>query len=213
MDDFSSFFGKKIKRIPLVIVVSAPSGAGKTTLCGNLLNADPQVKRVITCTTRPPRAGEKDGVDYFFLSRDVFEKKIENGEFLEYAVVHGNYYGTLKSEVFKIRESGNDVLLNIDVQGAGKIRERASQDEELKRSLVTVFVGATGMDVLEERLRKRALDSEETLQRRLLNAAEEIKRWHEFDYLIISGTMEEDLERLKAIVCTERMRTNRLIIV
>jgi len=195
-----------------VIVVSAPSGAGKTTLCGNLLNADPQVKRVITCTTRPPRAGEKDGVDYFFLSRDVFEKKIENGEFLEYAVVHGNYYGTLKSEVFKIRESGNDVLLNIDVQGAGKIRERASQDEELKRSLVTVFVGATGMDVLEERLRKRALDSEETLQRRLLNAAEEIKRWHEFDYLIISGTMEEDLERLKAIVCTERMRTNRLII-
>lgn len=196
-----------------MIVVSAPSGAGKTTLCGNLLNADPQVKRVITCTTRPPRAGEKDGVDYFFLSRDVFEKKIENGEFLEYAVVHGNYYGTLKSEVFKIRESGNDVLLNIDVQGAGKIRERASQDEELKRSLVTVFVGATGMDVLEERLRKRALDSEETLQRRLLNAAEEIKRWHEFDYLIISGTMEEDLERLKAIVCTERMRTNRLIIV
>ena len=195
-----------------MIVVSAPSGAGKTTLCGNLLNADPQVKRVITCTTRPPRAGEKDGVDYFFLSRDVFEKKIENGEFLEYAVVHGNYYGTLKSEVFKIRESGNDVLLNIDVQGAGKIRERASQDEELKRSLVTVFVGATGMDVLEERLRKRALDSEETLQRRLLNAAEEIKRWHEFDYLIISGTMEEDLERLKAIVCTERMRTNRLII-
>lgn len=195
-----------------MIVVSAPSGAGKTTLCGNLLNADPQVKRVITCTTRPPRAGEKDGVDYFFLSRDVFEKKIENGEFLEYAVVHGNYYGTLKSEVFKIRESGNDVLLNIDVQGAGKIRERASQDEELKRSLVTVFVGATGMDVLEERLRKRALDSEETLQRRLLNAAEEIKRWHEFDYLIISGTMEEDLERLKAIVHTERMRTNRLII-
>ena len=195
-----------------MIVVSAPSGAGKTTLCGNLLNADPQVKRVITCTTRPPRAGEKDGVDYFFLSRDVFEKKIENEEFLEYAVVHGNYYGTLKSEVFKIRESGNDVLLNIDVQGAGKIRERASQDEELKRSLVTVFVGATGMDVLEERLRKRALDSEETLQRRLLNAAEEIKRWHEFDYLIISGTMEEDLERLKAIVHTERMRTNRLII-
>lgn len=195
-----------------MIVVSAPSGAGKTTLCGNLLNADPQVKRVITCTTRPPRAGEKDGVDYFFLSRDVFEKKIENGEFLEYAVVHGNYYGTLKSEVFKIRESGNDVLLNIDVQGAGKIREWASQDEELKRSLVTVFVGATGMDVLEERLRKRALDSEETLQRRLLNAAEEIKRWHEFDYLIISGTMEEDLERLKAIVHTERMRTNRLII-
>lgn len=195
-----------------MIVVSAPSGAGKTTLCGNLLNADPQVKRVITCTTRPPRAGEKDGVDYFFLSRDVFEKKIENGEFLEYAVVHGNYYGTLKSEVFKIRESGKDVLLNIDVQGAGKIRERASQDEELKRSLVTVFVGATGMDVLEERLRKRALDSEETLQRRLLNAAEEIKRWHEFDYLIISGTMEEDLERLKAIVHTERMRTNRLII-
>lgn len=212
MDKFKKFFGKEIRRIPLVIVVSAPSGAGKTTLCNNLLNADPEVKRVITCTTRLPRAGEKDGVDYYFLSKDVFEKKVENGEFLEYAVVHGNYYGTLKSEVFKILDSGKDVLLNIDVQGAGKIREKASQDEVLRKSLVTVFVGATGMEVIEERLRKRALDSEDAIQKRLHNAVNEIQRWREFDYLIISGTMDEDLERLKTIVQAERMRTHRLII-
>lgn len=212
MDKFKKFFGKEIRRIPLVIVVSAPSGAGKTTLCNNLLNADPEVKRVITCTTRLPRVGEKDGVDYYFLSKDVFEKKIENGEFLEYAVVHGNYYGTLKSEVFKILNSGKDVLLNIDVQGAGKIREKAREDEILKKSLVTVFVGAAGMEVIEERLRKRALDSEDAIQKRLHNAVNEIKRWREFDYLIISGTMDEDLERLKTIVQAERIRTHRLII-
>lgn len=212
MGQIKKFFGRNIKRIPLIIVVSAPSGAGKTTLCNNLLKSDPEIERAITCTTRTPRVGEKDGVDYYFLSRDDFEEKIRNGEFLEYAVVHDNYYGTLKSEVLKILINGKDVLLNIDVQGAKSIREVAQEDDSLKNSLVTIFVGAESLDVFEERLRKRGLDSEESVQRRLRTAQEELTRWKEFDYLIISGTMEEDLEKLMSIVRTERMRTQRLVI-
>ncbi|MCX7872288.1 MAG: guanylate kinase [Verrucomicrobiae bacterium] len=212
MDKFNKFFGKEIQRAPMVIVVSAPSGAGKTTLCGNLLKTDKNVVRAITCTTRTPRTGEKHGVDYYFLTREEFEKHINNGDFLEYAIVHGNYYGTLKSEVYRILQSGKDVLLNIDVQGAKSIREHIGKEPCLSNSLVTVFVGAEAIDVIKERLKTRGLDSAEEVKKRLNTAQQEMMRWNEFDYLIISGTMEEDLERLQKIICAERMRTRRITI-
>ncbi|MGC8830243.1 MAG: guanylate kinase [Verrucomicrobiia bacterium] len=195
----------------LLIVVSAPSGAGKTTLCNNLLKADSNIVRAITCTTRAPRANEENGIDYYFLRREQFEEKIKGDEFLEYANVYGNYYGTLREEVFAKFRLGKDVLLNIDVQGAQSVRMQAKGDERLRRSVITVFIGVESIRVLEERLRKRGLDDEESLKKRLNFAREEIRRWKEFDYLIISSTMDEDLRRLRAIVEAERLRVGRLI--
>lgn len=200
-----------VKPQPLVIVLSAPSGAGKTTLCNNLLKAEKNVERAITCTTRPPRTGEADGVDYYFLAQEEFEQKIKNDEFLEFANVYGNYYGTLKKEVFRKIEQGKDVLLNIDVQGAASVREASEKDEKLRRSLVSVFVGVESLDVLVNRLKNRGLDDEETLKKRLCLAKEEIKHWKEYDYLIISASMEEDLNRLRAIVNAERLSVRRII--
>src|SRR5437899_1594774 len=125
---------------PLLILISAPSGGGKTTLCEQLLAARPDTARAITCTTRPPRESERDTVDYYFLDPASFLKRVEAGHFLEHATVHGNSYGTLKSEVLGKLRQGRDVLLNVDVQGASAIRERAAEEGELKRALVSVFL-------------------------------------------------------------------------
>src|SRR5215471_13972081 len=125
---------------PLLILISAPSGGGKTTLCQRLLEARPNMSRAITCTTREPRKGEREGVDYYFLTAESFLKRVQAGNFLEHATVYGNSYGTLKSEVLGKMRQGQDVLLNVDVQGAATIRDRALQDPELKRALVSVFL-------------------------------------------------------------------------
>ena len=124
----------------LLVVISAPSGAGKTTLCGNLLRSDPGLTRAITCTTRAPRGGEVDGVDYHFLSVETFEEREASGDFLETATVYGNRYGALRSETLKRFEEGFDVLLNIDVQGHATVRERAQLEPVLSRALVSLFV-------------------------------------------------------------------------
>ena len=195
---------------PLLIVLSAPSGAGKTTLCNGLLAADSGISRAITCTTRPPRPGERADVDYHFLSETEFERRVQADEFLEHAVVHGHRYGTLKQEVLERLRSGLDVILNIDVQGAATVRSRAASDSTLAAALVTVFLTVPSVAVLETRLRSRAQDSEEVIQRRLSAARQEAARWREFDYLIVSGSKEEDLLRLKAIVTAERMRRHRV---
>ncbi len=194
---------------PLLIVISAPSGGGKTTLCNQLLAARPTMTRVITCTTRAPRPGERDGVDYYFLTADSFLKRVEAGHFLEHATVFGNSYGTLKSEVLGKLRQGNDVLLNIDVQGAATIRERAREDQELSRALVSLFLTPPSMTVLEQRLRKRATDAEAVIQKRLGVARQEIAQWKHFDYLIISSSIEEDLRRALVIVEAEKMRAPR----
>src|SRR5947199_2691400 len=142
----------------LLIVISAPSGGGKTTLCEQLIEHQPNTVRAVTCTTREPRDGEKDGVDYYFLDAQTFLKRVQAGNFLEHATVYGNSYGTLKSEVLGKLRQGKDVILNVDVQGAATIREESKEDHELGRALLTVFLTPPSMHVLEERLQKRGLD-------------------------------------------------------
>jgi guanylate kinase len=200
---------KPQKSAPLLILISAPSGGGKTTLCQQLLKARPDMTRAITCTTRAPRPGEKDGVDYHFFDASEFLKRLHAGNFLEHATVYGNSYGILKSELLgKLRE-GKDVLLNVDVQGAATIREKAEGEPELKRALVTVFLTPTPLSALEERLQKRGTDAVAVIQKRLAVARQEIAQWKNFDYLLVSGTKPEDLRRMLAIIEAEKMRSAR----
>ena len=194
---------------PLLILISAPSGSGKTTLCQQLLAARPDMVRAITCTTRPPRPGEKDGVDYYFLGAAEFQKRVQAGDFIEHATVFGWSYGTLRSELLDKLRSGRDVLLNVDVQGAATIRERAQAEPELKHALVTVFLTPPSVAMLEERLNKRNTDTLEEIQKRLSLARQEIAQWKHFDYLLISSTIPEDLQRMLAIVEAEKLRTPR----
>jgi guanylate kinase len=194
---------------PLLVLISAPSGGGKTTLCLQLLKAWPGMTRAITCTTRAPREGEHDGVDYHFLDAAAFLKRVQAGNFLEHATVYGNSYGTLKSDVLDKLRQGHDVLLTVDVQGAATIRAKAQEDPELSKSLFSVFLTPPTMEILESRLRKRGTDSEAVIQKRLSVARREIAQWRNFDYLLISSTVSEDLRRMLAIVEAEKMRSMR----
>lgn len=193
----------------LLVVISAPSGGGKTTVCQNLLAANANLTRAITCTTRAPRTGEKDGVDYYFLGAADFLKRVQAGNFLEHATVYGHSYGTLKAEVLGKLRMGQDVLLNIDVQGAAAIRQQAALDPELQRALVTVFLTPPSLAELEGRLRKRGTDAEPVIQKRLGTARQEIAQWKHFDYLILSATMAEDLRRMQVILEAEKLRQCR----
>ena len=195
--------------IPLLVVISAPSGGGKTTLQDQLLAANPSLSRAVTCTTREPRPGEQDGVDYYFLDATSFLKRVQAGNFLEHATVFGNSYGILKSEVLSKLRQGKDVLLNVDVQGAATIRARAAEDPELKGALVQVFLTPPSLAILEARLRKRGTDSPQVIQKRLGVAKQEIAQWKNFDYLIISTTIQEDLRRMQCILAAEKMRVGR----
>jgi len=193
----------------LLVVITAPSGGGKTTLCQGLLAARPNLYRAITCTTRPPRGSEKDGVDYYFMDAGAFLKRVQAGNFIEHATVYGNSYGTLKSELVTKLRQGIDVLLTVDVQGAATIRAHAEQDPELRSALVTVFVTPCSLAVLEQRLKSRGQDSPVEIQKRLSVARQEIAQWKHFDYLIISDSREEDLRRMGAILDAEKLRQGR----
>jgi guanylate kinase len=194
---------------PLLILISAPSGGGKTTLCDLLLKSRPEMTRAITCTTRPPRPGEKDGVDYYFLAAADFLKRVQAGNFLEHATVYGNSYGLLKSELLGKLRAGKDVLLNVDVQGAATIRAAAEGEPELREALVTVFLTPASVEILEARLKKRNSDAEAVIQKRLAVARQEVGQWKNFDYLLISTSKPEDLRRALAIVEAEKMRGAR----
>ena len=195
---------------PVLFVLSAPSGAGKTTLCNQILKTRPNLTRAVTCTTRQARPDEREGVDYFFLGAGDFLKRVQAGHFLEHATVYGNSYGTLKSEVLSKLRSGRDVLLNIDVQGTAAIRAAAEEDSELRRALVTVFLAAPSLDVLERRLRKRGQDSPAAIQKRLGVARQELAQAKNFDYVIISSTVTEDLRRMEAVIDAEKMKQARV---
>jgi guanylate kinase len=197
-------------KLGLLIVLSAPSGAGKTTLGDNLLGKRKDIVRAVTCTTRKPRPGEQHGVHYYFFSLEEFGKRVDAGEFLEHANVYENRYGTLKSEVLNKLRVGQDVLLTIDVQGAATVRKLAKTDPELDKALVTVFLTPPTRKELEERLNGRGTETPEVLARRLREVEEELKQAPQFDYLLLSETREKDVAALEEIITAERRRTKRL---
>ena len=168
------------------------------------------MSRAVTCTTRPPRENEKDGQDYYFLDASSFLKRVQAGNFLEHATVYGNSYGILKAEVVGKLRQGRDVLLTVDVQGATTIRQRADEDPELKRALVSVFLTPPSLAVLEERLRKRGTDAPAVIGKRLSVARQEIAQWKNFDYLLVSTSINEDLRRMLAVIEAEKMRPARV---
>jgi len=192
---------------PLLIVVSAPSGAGKTTLCDRLLAEHGEIEYSVSCTTRPPRGDEEDGRDYFFLSEETFAASVEKGAFLEHAVVHGHRYGTLRETVLNAVNCGRSVLMDIDVQGASQVREvvsRAADDDPLKAAFVSIFIEPPSMDVLEQRLRARAEDTEEDMQRRLKNARGEMSRSGEYCHRIINDDLDSAYRKLEGIISDEQ---------
>lgn len=190
----------------LLLIVSGPAGSGKTTVCGRLLAEEGGLKRVITATTRPPRGGERDGVDYYFFDDADFVRQLEAGEFYEHARVHGRRYGTLKREIRDNLAAANDLLLNIDVQGADTFRLAGRNDPLLQGRVVTVFIMPPTLSELESRLRHRSTDSEDEIQRRLCVARDELKHRELYDHCILSGNRYEDFEALQRIYREEKAR-------
>jgi len=186
-----------------VFIISAPSGSGKSTLVHRLLASDPGLLFSISYTTRPPRPTETNGVDYNFISRNDFEVRLARGEFLEYAEVFGNYYGTNR-ETFELAiHHGKDLVLDIDVQGARQLKVAIPE-------AISIFVLPPSRDILEQRLRSRSQDSEEVIQRRLRGAAEEVRNYSQYDYVLINRDLEEASARLASIVEAERLRKARM---
>jgi guanylate kinase len=191
---------------PLMIVVSAPSGAGKSTLCDRLVKEFSNVMYSVSCTTRAPRGEEKDGVHYYFLSKREFRKRIRNGEFLEYAKVHGHFYGTLEDTVLFAMEDGRHVLLDIDVQGARKIREsliRLDPRHPIRGGFVDIFISPPSMAELEKRLRGRGTDGDKAIQKRLENARAEMECASAYAFRIVNDELEKAYEELRSVILGE----------
>jgi guanylate kinase len=191
-----------LRRNGTLFVIAAPSGGGKSTVLHALLERVEGLRYSVSVTSRAPRAGERDGVDYHFTSEEAFQGMIERKEFYEWAKVHGNYYGTRKATVEEILGAGSDVAMDIDVQGACQIKG-------MKPDAVTVFLLPPSMQTLEERLRKRDTDREEVIQLRLRNAAEEIAQCGLFDYLVINDRLDDTIETIRSIVLAERQKGSR----
>ncbi len=194
-------------RLGILYLVSGPSGSGKTTLCRRAADAG-IAQYAVSATTRDPREGEVNGTSYHFLSVEDFKSKVDNDEFIEYANVHGNYYGTLKSEVISHLEAGRDIVMDIDVQGAATIRK--IEDELLQSCLVDLFVMPPDAKELESRLRNRMTDDEDVIALRLQNSIDEMARWREYSYLLVSGEREEDYNAFQNVLLTERRRVRRI---
>jgi guanylate kinase len=196
--------GKRaIARRGLMLVLSSPSGAGKTTLSRMLLKADKSVELSVSVTTRPKRAGEKHGRDYFFIQKPQFEKMVEKGELLEWAEVFGNCYGTPRAAVERALAAGCDVLFDIDWQGTQQLREKVKDD------VVTIFVLPPSAADLEKRLRTRAQDSDAVIATRMAKAGDEITHWAEYDYVIINKTVAQAFAEVRAILAAERLKRER----
>lgn len=192
-----------IRRRGTLFVVSAPSGAGKTTLCREARLRLPELAYSVSYTTRAPRPGEIAGTDFVFVSEPQFRALQARGEFAEWAAVHGNFYGTRASVLEEALSQGRDVLLDIDTQGATQLRARYPE-------AVLVFIVAPSMDELGQRLRERRSDAESEITRRLARAREEIRLWRSYDYLLVNRDLKEAADHLTAIFTAERCRTTRL---
>ena len=190
------------------MLVSGPSGSGKTTLCRRLAD-EKEAHYSISCPTRPAREGEIDGKDYHFLSKEDFSTRIEAGKLLEHAEVHGNYYGTLKSEVLNHLAVGTDVVMDIDVQGAAQVRD--CPDEKIKIALIDLFVMPPSEGELLARLTGRGTDAEEIIALRMKNALEEMQHWPNYSYRLLSATREEDYLNFKSLILAERLRVSRIL--
>jgi guanylate kinase len=186
-----------------VFIISAPSGSGKSTLVSELMRLVPRLRFSVSYTTRYPRGDERDGVDYFFISRADFEERVARGEFLEHAEVFGNYYGTHISELDRAAAEGYDLVLDIDVQGARQLKERIPAG-------VSIFILAPSRQILEERLRARSQDSEAVILRRLHDAAGEIRNYSLYDYVLVNREVAASVETLVAIVKATRSRRDRM---
>jgi guanylate kinase len=187
----------------VVYVISAPSGSGKSTLVGRLLQSDPRLLFSISYTTRAPRGTEKEGQSYHYISRDEFEARIRRHEFLEWAQVFENYYGTHQEYLDRARAEGKDLVLDIDVQGARQLKEKIPD-------AVSIFILPPSRQILEQRLRARSEDSNAVIERRLREAAEEIRHWGQYDYVLVNQEVEAAAGRLRSIFEAERLRRSRV---
>jgi guanylate kinase len=198
---------KRFRRSGILFVVSAPSGAGKTTLV-EAIRQTPNLFYSVSCTTRAPRSGEIDDEHYQFLSHADFLARIEAGDFLERAKVHGDYYGTLREPVLTNLNKREDVLIDIDTQGAASIRK--SDDPIIRRALVDVFIMPPDLQELRRRLTKRGTETAQQIDSRLATAVREMELWRDYRYTIVSGSVEEDLEKFRHIMAAESYLTGRL---
>ncbi len=193
----------QFRRRGMMVILSAPSGGGKSTILRALMERLDNVKYSISATSRPPRGDEVNGADYCFLSKEEFERQIELGKLLEHAEVHGNYYGTPKDWVEKQLVKGVDVALDIDVQGAEQVKRINPHDT------LMIFLIPPSMKVLEERLRGRGTESEEQIQLRLKNARQELDQWRDFDYSVVNENLDAAVKSVENIICSERRRSSR----
>ncbi len=184
-------------------IISAPSGAGKTTLCSMLIKKYPDVHYSISYTTRQPRGNEVNGKEYFFVDKDTFQNMIDNHEFLEWAEVHGNFYGTSKSQIEEALNKGIDIILDIDPQGAMQLKEHTGSMASF------IFITAPSMEELKTRLLKRGTDKEEHIHLRLNNAKKEVEYFKDYDYLIINDASDNAFKQLESIYLAEKLRTNQ----
>jgi len=195
--------GGAVVRRGVMLVLSSPSGAGKTTLSRKLLDTDSSVELSVSVTTRPKRSGEVDGRDYHFIDRRRFDGMVRRGELLEWAEVFDHRYGTPRAPIDAALGAGRDVLFDIDWQGTQQLREKARSD------LVSVFVLPPSVAELEKRLKTRALDSEDVIRRRMAKAADEMSHWAEYDYVVINREVEHAFNDVKAILAAERLKRER----
>jgi guanylate kinase len=201
---------KKPERLGIALIVSGPSGAGKSTVCDELKKLEPEMRFSISCTTRSPRPGEENGREYYFISEEEFKSNVDKDLFIEYAEVHGNYYGTLRSEIIDPVSAGKDVLLDIDVQGVMQIKKYAENDKVIEKSIELVFIGPPNYEELERRLRSRETESEESIQIRLKNAKSELEKWHEYGFLVINKELDNAVADMKAFLDVMHKSTKRL---
>jgi guanylate kinase len=187
----------------MVIVVSGPSGVGKTVICDRLLALDSRLVRSISATVRPPRSDETDGVDYHFWSEARFQKGITEGHFLEFAEVHGHLYGTPRAPIEAHLRAGRSPVMNVDVQGGHSVKR-------LMPASVLILIAPPSMEVLEQRLRGRGTDSDEVIRQRLVNARGELAEWRRYDYAVVNDRLEDAVEQVREVVSAERCRVERL---